>query len=291
MRILFSITSKLKWVGLFISVFSNALGIDRPYSSWIFYIVLIMFFIEPPALQSLYQLLGMLFLLITRRSNFPSKDNFISKVDYILPFNGKWTVINGGVDKNLSHSWSIYTQRYAYDFFILDDEGNTFDGDNKSLKSYFCYRKDIIAPADGVVVKAYDKHKDSYVDGKKAYCASQNMIGNNIVIKHCDNEYSAIAHIMPHSIMVNVGDTVKQGDVIAKCGNSGNTSQPHIHFQLQTGKSFFFSAGLPIAFSSIRAQEKTGYELIDKRPCIDNLQVIGDKSYIGRGLEVENIIG
>ena len=256
---------------------------------WFTWLFVFLVLVEPPAVQSLYQLCGILYIHISHRFHLPSKENYVRKNDYILPFTGKWTVVNGGVDKRLSHSWGMGSQRYAYDFFVPDDEGKTFAGDNTSPQSYFCYGKDIIAPADGVVVKAYDKYKDSYVDGKKAYCAVYDMRGNYIAIKHDNDEYSFIAHIMPNSIKVNIGDTVKQGEVIAKCGNSGYTSQPHIHFQIQTGKSFFLSAGLPIAFSNIKAQEKVNYSLLDNRSCHGNLQVAGNKTYIARGLEVENI--
>jgi murein DD-endopeptidase MepM/ murein hydrolase activator NlpD len=219
----------------------------------------------------------------------PSKENFICKVDYILPFLERWTVVNGGVGKELSHSWGIPTQRYAYDFFILDNEGKSNTGNKKVLASYYCYGKSIIAPADGVVVNLNNKHNDSRVDGKKVYCDAWDIRGNFIVIKHNDKEYSSIAHIMQNSFMVNIGDKVRQGEIIAKCGNSGNTSEPHIHFQLQTGKSFFLSAGLPIAFSNISAKDKNNYRLADKRPCKNNLQKTEDKYYIGRGLEVENL--
>ena len=75
---------------------------------------------------------------------------------------------------------------------------------------------------------------------------------------------------------------------IAKCGNSGNTSEPHVHFQLQNGMSFFLSSGLPIAFSNISVQAKVNYELADLRLCANNLQTVDNKIYIGRGLEVEN---
>jgi hypothetical protein len=239
-------------------------------------------------LQSLKQIWGMIYTPIAHKFRLPSKNNYTCKSNYILPFNGKWVVVNGGVDKALSHSWSIYPQRYAYDFIVMDDEGNFSAGDKSSLQSYYCYGKDIIAPADGEVVKVSHHHKDSRVDGKKVYCDATDISGNHIVIKHNEYEYSMIAHLMPNSVTVSAGDIVKQGEIIAKCGNSGNTSMPHIHFQLQSNDNIFLAAGLPIIFTNISAQDKVNYKSIDIRSCQNNLQVIGSRSFIGRGLEVEN---
>ena len=281
------IIGKLVW--LFpIGIFGDVIG-STHLSLFSLFAVLI--FLKLPVstmFQSLYQIVGMVFPRITHKFNLPSKENYMAKSSYILPFTGKWTVVNGGVTKELSHSWSIISQRYAYDFIIVDDEGKSFSRDSRSVHSYYCYGKDIVAPADGEVVKLSNNYKDSFVDGKNAYCDAMNIAGNYIIIKHNDDEYSAVAHIMKGSIAVKVGDKVKQGQIIAKCGNSGNSSEPHIHFQLQSSKSFFLSAGLPIAFSALKADSKTNYELLDKRPCDNNLLVIGDKTYIGRGLEVEN---
>jgi len=285
-----AVCGKLVWLGVLGIV--GAL-IDIQILSW-FRVFWILIFLQTPIsllFQSLHQIIGNAFAYIAYKLKPPSKESYALKGSYILPFTGKWTVVNGGSSKELSHSWGIVSQRYAYDFVIVDDEGKTRSGDARSVGSYYCYGKDIIAPADGVVVSLRKKYKDSFVDGKNAYCDAPNLTGNFIVIKHNDDEYSFIAHIMKDSITVKVGDEVKQGDVIAKCGNTGNSSEPHIHFQLQSGKSFFFSAGLPIAFSGISAQEKAGYDLLDKRPCGGNLQVEGGISYIGRGLEVENAPG
>ena len=231
--------------------------------------------------QSLCQIWGMLYTPVIHGFRLPSKENYACKESYILPFTGKWTVVNGGVDQELSHSWGSYPQRYAYDFIILDDEGNYSEGDKSSLQSYFCYGKDIVAPADGEVVKVRNHHKDSRTDGENVYCDAADIAGNHVIIKHNKNEYSAIGHIMPNSITVNIGDFVKQGQIIAKCGNSGNTSQPHIHFQLQNGKNFFTSAGLPIMFDGINAWQKMNYGLLDKRACQGNLRYLdGGKVYI-----------
>ena len=239
---------------------------------------------------------GLLFVNVKYKFSPPSKKTYTCKADYILPFTGKWTVTSGGVEKELSHSWEAINQRYAYDFIMVDfehyrDTGKWYPGDETDLHSYTCYGKDILAAADGVVVKVSDKHPDSRVTGYEVFCDAWDIRGNHIVIKHADREYSVSCHLAPNSISVKVGDRVKQGDVIAKCGNSGNTSEPHLHFQLQTGKSFFFSAGLPIAFSNVNAEQKKHFRLMDSRSCENNLQRLeNNKAYIGRGLEVENKI-
>ena len=266
--------------------------IGNSYLAWFNYFAVLVFLQMPVStlLPSLYQIVGMIDPHFRHNFKLPSKENYTLKSEYILPFNGKWTVVNGGVNKSLSHSWGILSQRYAYDFIIVDDKGKSFSGNARSVNSYYCYGMDIISPADGVVVNLYDKCKDSYVDGKNAYCDSSRIEGNSITIKHNGSEYSVIAHIMRGSFKVKVGDIVRQGEFIAKCGNTGNSSEPHIHFQLQAGKSFFLSAGLPIAFTDVVAQDKENYSLMDPRSCTDNLQIIGNNSYIGRGLEVENTI-
>ena len=267
-------------------------ALDISWMTWFHltpYMLLLKMSVSSLILTSL-QIPGLIVPYITHKFKLPSKENYAVKGNYILPFTGKWTVANGAVTKNLSHSWSLLPQRYAYDVIIMDDEGKSFSGDNRSVESYYCYGKDIVAPADGVVVKLSNRHKDSFVDGKNPYCDASTIAGNHITIKHNDDEYSFIAHIMKDSFAVKAGDKVKQGEVIAKCGNTGNSSEPHIHFQLNAGKSFNLSAGLPIAFSNIKANAKANYEKWDKR--ITQKEVLKAHEdgtvYIGRGLEVEN---
>lgn len=86
-------------------------------------------------------------------------------------------MVNGGPVKEFSHSWNIPVQRYAYDVVQMDETGSTFQGDERSMESYYCYGKPILCPADGVVAKVVDTNKDSLVLGKgryflqgKAYC-------------------------------------------------------------------------------------------------------------------------
>ena len=266
-------------------------GISVPHPAFRLPALLALFvFLDMGFWVGIAQILGNLFVKITNGSKLPSEDTYTCKVDYILPFEGKWTVFNGGIGKGLSHSWDIIPQRYAYDFIIMDNAGKSFQGDSTSLGSYYCYGKNLIAPADGRVIKVSNKHKDSRVNGEKVYCDTWDIRGNFIVIQHAEKEFSVCAHLIPGSITVRKGDKVKQGEVIGKCGNSGNTSEPHLHFQLQSGKSFFASAGLPVSFVHINAQEKMNYGMADPRGSQKEvLEARGkERVYIGRGLEVEN---
>lgn len=203
-------------------------------------------------IQNLWMLAGILIAYFRHGFKLPDKNSYKSQIRYSLPFKGKWYVANGGVDKETSHSWFLPSQRYAYDFFIVNNEETTFVGEKNQLENYFCFAESVLAPADGVVVSVASHFPNTPIiaDGQ-VDCAASDVRGNHIIIRHSKHEYSMIAHLLPNSICVKKGDRIRRGQVIAQCGNSGNTSEPHIHFQIQYGKSFEISAGVPILFSHI----------------------------------------
>lgn len=129
-----------------------------------------------------------------------------------MPFDGEWYVANGGVTKSISHSWEVLPQRFAYDFVIMDKEGKSYSGNKEDLCSYYCYGKDVYAPADGVIVSIKNNFPDCHImsDGQ-ADPDTPDIAGNRIVIKHFSDEYSTICHLMPKSIIVQKGQTVKRG--------------------------------------------------------------------------------
>jgi len=228
----------------------------------------------------------------------PNKENYTCKSDYILPFTGEWCVFEGGVTKELSVGWSELIVRYAYFFAVLDEDGNHLKSNDSTVENNLCYGKDVLAVADGVVVKVSNKHSDfhgSKADEMADYTGTWDIAGNHIIIRHHKNEYSCVGNLMSDSIAVKLGDKVKQGGVIAKCGNSGYLAdEPCLHFQLQSSKSFNLSTSLPVAFTHIKAEDSAVYDLCHikeraKRPSTQgNLEMFGNKTYIGRGLDVEN---
>lgn len=239
--------------------------------------------------QALLQAAGLLYASVKHKDNvIDGVDSFIPDVEYTLPFEGEWYAANGGVTENTSHSWEILPQRFAYDFIIVDDKGKSFEGDKADLRSYYCYGKDILAPADGVVAAVKNNFPDCRImsDGQTDP-DTPDIGGNRIIIKHSAKEYSAVCHIMPGSVTVQKGDRVKRGDVIGKCGNSGNTTEPHIHFQVQNTAHFYSSIGLPIRFSHLQKRLYTKYHEVDTRPMPEKEDI--KDGYIHRGELVKSV--
>ncbi len=142
-----------------------------------------------------------------------------------LPVMGDWTVSQGH-DGEYTHKgeWGK-----AFDFVITDFEGLSFKNDGFKLEDYYCYNKPVFAPADGYVETISDKTEDN-TPGK---INTADNWGNSIVIRHLTGLYTQISHIRKGSFKVRQGDFVRKGDVLANCGNSGRSPQPHVHFQVQ----------------------------------------------------------
>jgi hypothetical protein len=166
-----------------------------------------------------------------------------------------WTVINGGYDRSSSHSWSVLGQRYAYDFVKTDDEGRTHAGDGTTREDYYCWDKPVVAPADGVVVAASDGHRDAPSTTGWLDLRQRDIRGNYVVIEHVGGEHSLLAHLREGSITVRAGDHVTSGQQVGRCGHSGNSTEPHLHFHVQDGASFYRGMGLLVAFTSVGVGE------------------------------------
>ncbi|WP_343186898.1 M23 family metallopeptidase [Anoxynatronum sibiricum] len=236
---------------------------------------------------SFLQIVGLLRIRKKYGKDLPDRHGFHSTVVYDLPFEGAWTVVNGCFTEEFSHSWGIPTQRYAYDFLMLDQNGQSYSGDPKNVESYYCYAQTILAPADGEVVEVAAHEAETILLGKGRFFNQASQIaGNYVVIKHGEAEYSTLAHLKKDSILVKVGATVLRGEKIAACGNTGNSTEPHLHFQLQDGPSFYDSAGLPIRFSHVKLETPANYQQIDPRPQMPVDQI--PEGYITRGFNVSN---
>lgn len=206
--------------------------------------------------QSLRQMRGV--VQLSRAAALPDIEGYCAPMDFSLPFHGCWLVANGGVTPETSHSWEIPQQRYAYDFLIVDRDGRSFSGDDATNpEAYYCYGREILAPADGFVAALYADAPDSPINKRRPVCAADDLRGNFVLLNHGSGVYSLLCHLKPGSIYVHVGQAVARGERIARCGNSGNTTEPHLHFQLQAGRDFCAAPSLPIPFAHIGAAPST----------------------------------
>lgn len=143
-----------------------------------------------------------------------------------LPFWGKWSVSQSH-DGSHTHKGDW---RHAYDFTILDENGKSYRGNGALCEDYYCYNKPVLAPADGfveLIVDQVDENEIGKID-------THNNWGNSIIIKHNSGLYSQISHLKKGTFKIKSGDFVKKGDLLALCGNSGRSPEPHLHIQLQS---------------------------------------------------------
>lgn len=192
--------------------------------------------------------------ILLRFREYPLADisNSHKVVQCRVPVSGTWLVYNGGITPDSSHSWGVLTQRYAYDLVKADEGYRRHSGTGTKVTDYYCYGEPVYAVATGEVVKVVSNIRTSPLVGfGLADFLATNLIGNHLIIKHGEREFSFYAHLMPGSIGVSIGEQVSAGQVIGRCGHSGHSSEPHLHFHMQDRKNFFFAMGLPVRFTNI----------------------------------------
>jgi murein DD-endopeptidase MepM/ murein hydrolase activator NlpD len=164
-----------------------------------------------------------------------------------LPFKGKWLVFWGGDTKELNYHHDTPNQRFAFDFVGVGEDGKTHKGEGKTNEDYFAFGREILAPADGVVTDVINGVRDNVPGSMNPYSA----IGNAVLIQHRDNEISVMAHFKLDSIKVKVGDKITKGQPIGLCGNSGNSSEPHLHYHLQNTPVIQDGSGIKCLFQKV----------------------------------------
>ena len=181
---------------------------------------------------------------------------------FATPRQGSWYTFWGGGNLARNYHMVAPSQLHAYDLLVVKD-GRSFSGPAVEHASYYCWGEPVLAVADGVVTEAVDGLPDMPIGDISSYTPA----GNHVVVRHGAEQHSLVAHLQKGSTRVKTGDRVKAGQLLGLCGNSGRTSEPHIHFQLQTGPSFSEGgAGIPTKFQGL---------LVDGHPAKDGEPVRG----------------
>jgi hypothetical protein len=170
---------------------------------------------------------------------YPSSyDDAPSQVRFRLPLDGPVTVGWGGATPDVNYHVVAADQRWAYDLLVTK-EGISHQGDGTKLQDYYAYGLPVLAPADGTVRSV------GQLGGTPA-------CGNHIVLEVASGQFVFLCHLQPGSITVKEGQAVRMGQALARVGNSGNTSEPHLHIHLQDTPEDTLGEGIPLYFHSYR---------------------------------------
>ncbi|MDP9493779.1 MAG: M23 family metallopeptidase [Actinomycetota bacterium] len=154
-------------------------------------------------------------------------------VTIVSPLGEEWFVSQGGRAELVNYHYVTSAQRDAFDIVQIVD-GRTHPPESTDLDSYHIFGTPLLAPASGVVTSVVDDLADQPIGSAD----HEHQAGNHLVIDISKGRYLMLAHLREGSINVDVGDRVTAGQVIAQVGNSGNTTEPHVHIQALNLPSF-----------------------------------------------------
>ena len=153
-------------------------------------------------------------------------------VEIAPPFEGEWLVLQGGNSPLQSHHLAAYNQRFALDLVRLEGGRIFTDDPGDANATVHSWEQPLVSPADGTVIVARDDLEDA--NGANFVTELADAAGNVIVIELDTGFFVVLAHLRHGTLRVGEGDRVRQGDPLALAGNSGNTTMPHLHLQVQT---------------------------------------------------------
>jgi hypothetical protein len=189
-------------------------------------------------------------LRIERPASGPAPDRsaYQTKTPLALPFDGEWWVFWGGRTAQQNYHVASRDQRFATDLVAMRN-GNTYHGTGDTNRDYYCWGESIFAPAAGRVVWLSKGVRDN----RPGQLNPEEPLGNGLVLDHGNGEFSVLAHFQRRSLTVALDDEVAQGALLGRCGNSGNSSEPHLHYHLQDGPTPLRGDGFPAFFRDYRA--------------------------------------
>ncbi len=195
-----------------------------------------------------------------------------------LPFRGTWLARNSPARGVPSHGTHLFATTYAMDFIAVRGRRTATVRDWRALVStepadrFFAFGQPILAPAAGRVVSVHDGEADHVARrsplARVPYALTQaarvrggaGAIAGNHVILELEGRggYVVLAHLRAGSIRVHTGEAVAAGRELAACGNSGNSTQPHVHIQVMDSADPFTARGLPMSFREYQVWRRPG---------------------------------
>ncbi|MBQ1098563.1 M23 family metallopeptidase [Streptomyces sp. b94] len=186
------------------------------------------------------------------------------------PVTGRWSALNSPADRTPSHGTHAYGQTFAVDL-VAEPAPGARPGFRalwpvaRRSRDFPAFGAPLLAVADGTVVRTDDTQRDHLsrnslpallylmlVEGSvREMGGVRRIVGNHLVLDLGDGTYALYAHVRRGSFAVREGDRVHAGQMLARCGNSGNSSEPHVHFQLMDGPDPDTARGVPFTWRGV----------------------------------------
>ena len=167
----------------------------------------------------------------------PKETRELAKTELSLPFERldnkelSWAVARQHLPED---GWSVIEQQHGYDFIVQDNADDSYKESENELENYYAFGKKVLSPSKGRVVYVMNEVNDNIppteINGDNSM--RHNVNGNCVIVDHGNGEYSNLAHFKKGSIKVNVGEEVETGNELGQVGSSGNSSEPHIHYNI-----------------------------------------------------------
>lgn len=190
----------------------------------------------------------------------------VTAVRLRYPFSGRWLVQNSPADRVPSHGTRRFGTAYAIDFVPVDARGRSAPLTMRSLlrpqaaETFTGFGRPILAPGPGVVVATHDGEPDHDAYRGVAsvgYALTQprrvargwvGLSGNHVILRVRPGVLVALCHLRRGSVAVTTGQRLAGGEVVGQCGNSGNSTEPHLHLQAVDRLDIDRAIGLPVSF-------------------------------------------
>lgn len=196
----------------------------------------------------------------------------------MLPFAGSWIVENSPARRVPSHGTDAFGTSHAIDFVAVRAGRTAPVRDWRTaltvepVQRFYAFDQAVFAPAGGRVVSAQDGVPDlaarrspfarigyALTQAARARQGARGLAGNHVVIELAAGRgYLVVAHLRCGTVAVRPGETVVAGQPLGRCGNSGNSTQPHVHVQVMDDIDPFAAAGVPILFARYRVHRRDG---------------------------------
>jgi murein DD-endopeptidase MepM/ murein hydrolase activator NlpD len=164
----------------------------------------------------------------------------------------------------------VKPETFAIDWVGFDGT-NAATGDGTKNSDYVGYGANIVSATEGIVIDVRDGHPEPEASEAPILTGPEDYSGNSVVVQVEEGVYAFYAHLQPGSVAVEIGDRVEVGQLLGALGNSGNSTAPHLHFELMDGPNVLIANSLPFVIDTYELVGDTDMEFVDGKPTVSTI--------------------